>query len=113
MPETPRKDLEIELHDEEFRGIYGAAEAKSELAVTLANARHKLGLTQEEMSRMVGVSQPYIAKIESGEANPTIGAIGTMLAVLNLRLVMDTAPLLPKQVAVGSAVPLSSGVANR
>jgi transcriptional regulator with XRE-family HTH domain len=93
---TARDDLERELQDPEFRKLYGAAEAKSELAIAIADARHSLRLTQEEMSKKVGASQPYIAKLESGEANPTFGAIGGILAILNLRLAVGITPLLPK-----------------
>ncbi|MBI4304154.1 MAG: helix-turn-helix domain-containing protein [Chloroflexi bacterium] len=103
MRTTAREDLERELDEPEFRRLYGAAEAKSELAVALANARHELRLTQEEISKKVGVSQPYIAKLEGGEANPTIGAIGSILAILNLRLAMKTVPLLPRLSSSGSA----------
>jgi transcriptional regulator with XRE-family HTH domain len=95
-PTTARDDLELELRDDEFRKLYGAAEAKSELAIAIADARHSLGLTQEEMSSKVEVSQPYIAKLESGEANPTVGTIGSIFAILNLRLTMGIAPLLPR-----------------
>lgn len=98
MRTTAREDLERELQDPEFRKLYGVAEAKSELAVAIANARQSLRLTQGEMSKEVGVSQPYIAKLESGEANPTVGAIGSILAILNLRLAMGIAPLLPKPI---------------
>jgi len=92
--------------------MYGAAEAKSELAIALADARHALGFTQEEMSRTAGVSQPYIAKLESGDANPTIGAIGSMLGLLNLRLHMETVPLLGNPVSVGSAAAFVFGVVS-
>jgi transcriptional regulator with XRE-family HTH domain len=98
-----REDLERELHDPEFRKLYGAAEAKSELAVAIAEARHSVGLTQEEMSKKTSVSQPYIAKLEGGEANPTIGTIGSMLSIMNLRLVIETATLLPTPSSAGSA----------
>lgn len=103
MRTTAREDLERELQDPEFRKLYGAAEAKSELAVAIADARHSLGLTQEEMARKVRVSQPYIAKLESGDANPTIGALGTILAILHLRLTMGITPLLPRPSPVSSA----------
>jgi len=96
-PTKARQELEKELNDIEFRKMYGAAEAKSELALTIANARKLLNLTQSEFSQCLGVSQPYIAKIEGGEANPTIGSIGSMLAVLDLRLEIKVAPLLQRQ----------------
>lgn len=102
MTTAARQDLEKNLQDPEFRKYFGAAGAKSELAVTLSYARHSLKITQEEMALKLGVSQPYIAKLESGEANPTIGTVGTMLAALFLRLKMTTAPLLSSPGIVGS-----------
>lgn len=102
MTTMARQDLERDLGDPEFRKLYGAAEAKSELAIALADARHKLGLTQEDMSKRVEVSQPYIARLEGGDANPTIGAIGSMLAILDLRINVETIPLLPQPVSAGS-----------
>jgi hypothetical protein len=37
-----------------------------------------------------------VAKLEGGEANPTLGTIGRLLAAINLRLVTLTAPLNPE-----------------
>jgi transcriptional regulator with XRE-family HTH domain len=43
----------------------------------------------------LGISQPYIARLESGEANPTIGAIGSLLATLDMAIITDAAPIFP------------------
>ncbi len=95
MTRTFRKDLEQNLRDPEFAKMFGAAQAKSSFALTLAKARAKIGLTQKELASKVGVSQAYIAKLEGGEANPTLERIGSLLAVLGLSLVTDTAALSP------------------
>lgn len=94
MVRTPIQDLERELKDLEYAKLFGAAEAKAEFAVTLAKVRQSLEITQRELAEKSGVSQPYIAKLEGGEANPTLGAVGSLLAVMGLRLAMDTKPLL-------------------
>jgi len=94
MARTPRKDLERELRDPEYAKLYGAADAKAEFAVTLARARRKAKITQKELAHRLGLRQPYIAKLEGGDANPTLGTAGSLLAVLGLRLVMDAEPLL-------------------
>ena len=52
-------------------------------------------MTQKQFAEKLEKSQPYIAKLESGAANPTIGAIGSMLAVVGLRLETDTNVLIP------------------
>jgi len=88
-------DLKHNLEDLEFAKYFGAAQAKSSLAITLSKARVKLGLTQEELARKVGVSQSYIAKLEGGEANPTFERVGTLLGILGLSLTTDTTSLSP------------------
>ena len=95
MVRTFRDDLEKELKDPESAKMFGAAQAKSSFALTLARARAKLGLTQKELASKVGVSQAYIAKLEGGEANPTLESIGSLLATLGLSLTTDTTTLSP------------------
>ncbi len=95
MARTFESDLEKELQDPESAKYFGEARAKSSFAITLSIARAKAGLTQKEMADKAGVSQAYIAKLEGGEANPTLGRIGTMLAVLGLSLVTDVTELVP------------------
>jgi len=90
------KDLIEELRDPEFAKLYGAANAKDNFALTLLRARRKAKLTQEELAKKLGISQPYVAKLESGEANPTLGTVGSLLAVLGLGLVTSTEPLVPQ-----------------
>lgn len=91
------EDLIRELEDPEFTKLFGAEMAKSGFAFTLLDARKAAGMTQTELSEQLGMSQPYIAKLESGEANPTLGKIGSILAVLGFRLVTSLAPLVPDE----------------
>jgi len=93
MARTFEGDLQRNLLDSEFAKRFGAAQAKSSFALTLANARAKLGLTQKELASRVGVSQAYIAKLEGGEANPTLDRIGSLLAVLGFGLTTGTTAL--------------------
>ena len=95
MNRTFEEDLKRELQDPEFAKMFGAAQAKSSFALTLSKARAKLGLTQKELADRVGVSQSYIAKLEGGEANPTLKRIGSLLAILGLSLTTDTTTLSP------------------
>ncbi len=95
MTRTFEGDLKQELQDPESAKYFGAAQAKSSFALTLAKARAELGLTQKELAAEVGVSQAYIAKLEGGEANPTLERIGSLLAVLGLSLTTGTTTLSP------------------
>jgi transcriptional regulator with XRE-family HTH domain len=88
-------DLKHNLQDPEFAQYFGAAQAKSSFAITLAEARMQLNLTQQQLASRLGVSQSYIAKLEGGEANPTLERIGSLLAVLGLSLTTNTTKLSP------------------
>ncbi len=93
MTRTFESDLKQELQDPEFAKIFGAAQAKSSFAITLAEARRQLNLTQHQLAARLGVSQSYVAKLEGGEANPTLERIGSLLAVLGLSLTTGTTAL--------------------
>jgi len=95
MTRTFRDDLEEELQDPESAKYFGAAQAKSSFAITLAEARRQLSLTQQQLAARLGVSQSYVAKLEGGEANPTLDRIGSLLAVLGFSLTTSTTTLLP------------------
>jgi ribosome-binding protein aMBF1 (putative translation factor) len=95
------RDLIEELKDFEFAGLYGAECAKSTYGWALLHARQAANVTQKELSEKLGVRQPYIAQLESGEANPTLGTAGKMLAALGLKMVITVEPLAPPGKAVG------------
>ncbi len=104
MTATPTDDLLERLKDPEYAKLYGEENAKVDFAITLTKARRSLNFTQKNLADKLGISQPYVAKLEGGEANPTLGTIGRLLATINLRLVTGTAPLKPEP------MPLTTGI---
>ena len=92
---TPTQDLIHRLKNIEYAKLYGSEQVKTDLAITLSRARRNLKMTQKQFAEKLEKSQPYIAKLESGDANPTIGAIGSMLAVVGLSLETHTKALIP------------------
>lgn len=105
---SPTSDLIEELKDLEFKKEYGAQQAKLEFAFVLYNARTQSKLTQQALGDLLERSQPYVAKLEGGEANPTIAAIGRMLAALDLRVIITTAPIKPEVHPVDADVCITS-----
>ena len=95
MTKTFRNDLAQNLRDIEFAKRFGAAQTKSSFAITLVEARRQLNLTQKQLAARLGVSQSYVAKLEGGEANPTLDRIGSLLAILGLSLTTGTTSLFP------------------
>ncbi len=96
MAGAPIEDILERLKDPEYARLYGEESAKVDFAITLTKARKSLNLTQKDLAEKLGISQPYVAKLEGGEANPTLSTIGRLLAAINLRLVTGTAPLAPE-----------------
>ena len=62
------------------------AEVKLMLAELLHGFRTDKKMSQKELARAVGVSQPYIAKVEDGEENLTLETIAKLLSAFNIRL---------------------------
>ncbi len=107
---SPTEDLIEELKDPEFKKEYGAEQAKLEFAVVLRNARTQSRLTQQQLAEALGHSQPYIARLEGGEANPTLTAIGRMLAALDLKIVIETTTIKPELETIPVAARVAAGV---
>lgn len=83
---TFKGDLTRDLQDKKFAAGFGAELAKTDIAMLLVKARKAAGFTQQELATMAGTTQSYIAKLESGAANPTIGRIAELLALMGFRL---------------------------
>ncbi len=52
----------------------------------LIKARRDKGITQKELEKLSGVSQPVIARMETGKTNPQIGTVLKLLAPLGKTL---------------------------
>jgi transcriptional regulator with XRE-family HTH domain len=97
MVEEWERDLIEELKDPEFAEMYGADRTKSSFGLAILHARQNANMTQKQFSEKLGVSQPYIAQIESGETNPTLEAAGKMLAAIGLKMIINVEPLGPRE----------------
>lgn len=96
MTKHPIEDShDVWLHDIDYRKEYGAETAKLNMATALATARKKTGITQAELAELAGVSQAYIAKLERGDANPSIGNIGRLLACLWVKPLISVSDMKP------------------
>ena len=91
------------IKDPEIRAEFGAEGIRISFAFALLNARESAGMTQAELAEHCGVSQAYISRLESGEANPTIGKLGSIFAAMWMEPTIGFGPLLPERSDTTSA----------
>ena len=81
------KVLEKELlQDPRVKDEIKKLEPDYQLARQLIKARLAKKLTQDELAQKAGVKQEYIARLESGTANPTVESLNRVARVLNKEL---------------------------
>ena len=86
--------LEEQLKRPEFRKAYEELEEEYELAKQIIRFRVSRNLTQTQLARLVGTSQPAIARLESGNhRNMTLGFLARVARALELRSEMRFLPL--------------------
>lgn len=83
------------LQDMEYRQEFGCENAKLEMAAALVKAREVKNVTQSRLAELAGTSQAYIAKLERGDANPTIGNMGRLFASLWVQPRIEPIPMDP------------------
>ena len=97
MNQKPADSHKVWLDDVAYRGEFGSENAKLEIAAVLSDARALAGVTQVGLAERAGVSQAYVAKLERGGANPTIGNIGRLLACIWMKPAIQAVPLDPSK----------------
>jgi DNA-binding XRE family transcriptional regulator len=74
------------------------------VAVQLIGYRSDHGLSQRALARLLGVSQPRVVELESGEKNPQIETLVKIAAATGLEFAIDIAPVGQEPKLVGEAV---------
>lgn len=92
MPTRRLTDLDQELaKDPAYRAALEELEPYEEIARQLVAFRIEHGLSQAELARRCGVSQPAIARLERGEHEPRLATLRRVAHALDADLVLDLA----------------------
>lgn len=54
--------------------------------VLIQQKRQEKGISQNQLAKLVGISQPYMNQIETGARNPTLPVLMKICAVLDISL---------------------------
>lgn len=79
--------------DPDFKKYCEEMEPNSDIAKAIVNARLAQGLTQNELSKLSGISQADISRLESCDMNPSLKTLRRIADALNLRLKIEFIPL--------------------
>jgi transcriptional regulator with XRE-family HTH domain len=91
---TKLKDLRtLLLKDPAVRKEYDALEEEFALAVEVAKARSRAGLSQAELARRMKTTQSTIARLESGRGRPSTRTLGRFAEATGHRLKISFEPV--------------------
>jgi transcriptional regulator with XRE-family HTH domain len=90
--------------DPEFRAEWERTALARLVAAELVGYRADHELSQRALAERLGCSQPYVAKLESGETNPNMETLVNLSRALGVEFVIDIAPVKQTRRLVTKAV---------
>ncbi|HVY77351.1 MAG TPA: helix-turn-helix transcriptional regulator [Solirubrobacterales bacterium] len=103
---------EEQIADPSFRAEWQRLAPAREFAATLLRYRAEHKLNQRELAKQLGVSQPRVVKLESGEHNPEIDTIINAARRLGIEFVLDVAPVSRKPLLVTARAQKHGAIAH-
>lgn len=82
-----------QMQDPEFRAYAEQMQPFADLAKAVVGARLERNLTQQELSRLTGVAQSDISRLESCEGNPSLKTLIRIAEGMDMRLQVSFAPI--------------------
>jgi len=76
------------LKDPKVKAEYDKLEPQFAVVSAILEARVKRGMTQEKLAQKIGTKQSAIARLESENANPSIGFLQKLAEALGKKLVI-------------------------
>ncbi|HUO05204.1 MAG TPA: helix-turn-helix transcriptional regulator [Candidatus Binataceae bacterium] len=81
------------IKEPKYRMAYAALEEEFELASAVIDLRGRAGLTQAELARKMGTTQPAVARLESGRGHPSMRTLKRLAGAAGSRLRISFEPL--------------------
>lgn len=80
------------LRDPAFRAEWDRTALARAVALQVVNYRTEHGMSQRALAEQLGMKQPQVARLESGEHNPTIETLVRLAGELNVEFTLDIHP---------------------
>jgi ribosome-binding protein aMBF1 (putative translation factor) len=76
-----------------YRKAHDALEEELALTAAIIGARNRAGLTQQQLARRMGTTQPVIARLEGGKARTSMRTLDRLAKATRSRLFIGFAPI--------------------
>jgi len=80
------------MADPAYRAEHERASFANDIAIRILAYRTEHGLTQTAFGRLVGLRQPHVARLESGEHEPSLSTLVRLAAALGEEFTVDIRP---------------------
>ena len=80
------------MRDHRYRRAYEALGKEFELAAAMISARTRAGLTQAQLAKRMGATQPFVARLESGRTRPSTRTLERVAQATGTRLRISFEP---------------------
>jgi DNA-binding XRE family transcriptional regulator len=81
-----------DMADPAYRAEHERTRFANDIAIRVLAYRSEHGLTQTAFGRLVGLRQPHVARLESGEHEPSLSTLVRLAAALGEDLTVDIKP---------------------
>jgi transcriptional regulator with XRE-family HTH domain len=81
------------MKEPKYKKAYEALEEEFVLASAVTDVRSRAGLTQAELARKMGTTQPVVARLESGRTRPSMRTLERLAEATGSRLLISFEPL--------------------
>lgn len=81
-----------DLADPAYRAEYERTRFANDIAIRVLRYRTELGLTQTEFGRRIGMRQPHVARLESGDHEPSLSTLVRLAAALGEDFTVEIKP---------------------
>ena len=80
------------MKEPKYRRAYEALEEEFVLESAVIDARNRAGLTQKELAKKMGTTQPVVARLESGRVRPSMRTLERLAEATGSRLLISFEP---------------------
>ena len=90
---NPASDVhEQDMRDPAYRAEHERTRLANDVAIRVLRYRAEHGLTQTAFGRLIGMRQPHVARLESGEHEPSLSTLVRVSAALGVDFTVEISP---------------------